>query len=60
MLTQTELWLFALIFRIMTDKKIKFENGKNYQLVFVRSTNKNGKVVYPKKAKAMCFWSPVD
>lgn len=44
----------------MTNKKIKFENGKNYQLVFVRSTNKNGKVVYPKKAKAMCFWIPVD
>jgi hypothetical protein len=44
----------------MTDLKIKNENGKNYQLVYVRCIKKNGKMVYPKKAKAFRFWILVD
>lgn len=36
--------------------KFKFENGKRYKLVFTHHTRRNGKVVYPKRRKAMCFW----
>ncbi len=38
----------------------KFINGKLCKLVFCKYIRKNGKVIYPKKAKAFCIWVPVD
>lgn len=34
----------------------KIVNGKLYKRVFARYIRKGGKVVYPKKGKAFCFW----
>lgn len=38
----------------------KMQNGKKYVLVFRKSIRKNGKVIYPKKAKAFKLWVLVD
>lgn len=49
-----------VIFRIMTDDKIKTVNGKQYVLVFAKSITRNGKTIYPKKSEVFRFWVPVD
>ena len=38
----------------------KFINGKLCKLVFCKYIRKNGKVIYPKKAKAFCIWVLVN
>lgn len=42
----------------MSQYQVK--NGKLCKLVFAKSIVKDGKTVYPKKAKVFCFWVPVD
>lgn len=39
---------------------IKSKDGKLYKLVFCKYIRKNGKVIYPKKAKVFKIWIPVD
>lgn len=39
--------------------KFKIQNGKLLKLVFCKSKRQNGKIVYPKKAKAFAFWVEV-
>lgn len=39
---------------------IKVKDGKTFKLVCVKSIRKNGKTIYPKKAKAFCFWIPIN
>lgn len=35
----------------------KLVNGKEYKLVFTHYTHgKNGRIIYPKKGKVICFW----
>lgn len=34
----------------------KLVNGKEYRLVFAPYIRRNGKVIYPKKARVFCFW----
>ena len=38
----------------------KFVNGKLCKLVFCKNIRKNGKIIYPKKAKAFRIWVPVN
>lgn len=38
----------------------KNENGKRYKLVFTPYIRKNGKTIYPKRAKFFKFWVEVD
>lgn len=38
----------------------KFINGKLCKLVFCKYIRKNGKIIYPKKAKAFRIWVPVN
>lgn len=49
-----------VIFRIMTDDKIKIVNGKAYVLVFAKSITRNGKTIYPKKSEVFRFWVTMD
>lgn len=37
-------------------KSSKMINEVEYRLVFAPYIRKNGKVIYPKTAKAFCFW----
>ena len=41
-------------------ESLKSRGGKLYKLVFCKYIRKNGKAIYPKKAKASCIWVPVD
>ncbi len=41
-------------------KSLKSKGGKLYKLVFCKYVRKNGKIIYPKKAKAFKIWVPVD
>ncbi len=37
----------------------KMVNGKEYKLVFRRYIHgKDGRVIYPKNGKVICFWVP--
>ena len=35
---------------------VKFVDGKRYRLVYAKYIRKNGRIVYPKRAKAFRFW----
>lgn len=37
-------------------RDFKFVDGKRYRLVYARRIRKNGKLIYPKNAKAFKFW----
>ncbi|MCM1216509.1 MAG: hypothetical protein NC548_18540 [Lachnospiraceae bacterium] len=39
---------------------LKVKGGKTYKLIFCKYIRKNGKTIYPKKAKAFGIWIPVD
>ncbi len=41
-------------------KSLELKNGKMYKLIFCKYIRKNGKTIYPKKAKAFRIWVPVD
>jgi len=43
----------------MVSKTTKFVNGVQYKLVFRKFIVRNGKRIYPKKAKCFAFWVPV-
>lgn len=36
--------------------RLKIVKGVIYKEVFAKSIRKNGKIIYPKKAKAFHFW----
>lgn len=38
----------------------EFKNGKLCKPVFCKYIKKNGKIIYPKKAKVFVIWVPVD
>ena len=37
-------------------QKVKFQNGKRYKLVYAKRVRRDGKYVYPRKAKCFRFW----
>lgn len=45
---------------LLTMEEYRIRNGREEKLVYCKYIHKNGKLVYPKKAKAFRLWIPVS